>query len=82
MLEVNNVSSLIATLCMSQEWPDSLVGDVFGRHISYYSRSRNTQIFVTPLYVSHEGPSSLFIGVCSTICKSWPDDGRKGDRNM
>ena len=35
-----------------------------GRHISYYARSQNTQIFVTPLYVSHEGPSSVFIGVC------------------
>ena len=64
MLEVNKLSSLISTLCMSQEWPDSLVGGVFGRHISYYARSQNTQIFVTPLYVSHEGTSSLFIGVC------------------
>ena len=63
-LEVNNLSLLIATLCMSQERPDSLVGGVFGRHISYYARSQNTQIFVTPLYVSHEGPSSLFIGYC------------------
>jgi len=64
MLEVNNLSLLIATLCMSQEWPDSDIGGVFGRHISYNARSQNTQIFVTPLYVSHERSSSLFIGVC------------------
>ena len=43
MLEVNNLSLLIATQIMSQEWPGSLVCGVFS-HISYYPRSQNTQI--------------------------------------
>ena len=65
---------MITILCMSQEWPDTLVGGLFGRHISYYARIENIEIFITPLLAwwwSQGWPKHLVIELVALNCVNY-----------